>query len=72
MNLLFAVNEFQTIDALVLLLTGLVGLPIAVFQLLSKKPEVVQKRKSFILILLLSLGFAGVGLYLLVTGKSLR
>ena len=72
MNYLFGAEEFPVADAFVFILTGLIGGSIAVFQLFSKKPEIVKKRNTFILTLAMSLAALAVGAYLLFTGKTIR
>jgi hypothetical protein len=59
------VDEIAFTDALVFLITGVVSVAI-------KQPEIIRKRKSFILILALGLISLGVGVYILITGKTVR
>jgi high-affinity Fe2+/Pb2+ permease len=65
-------EETAVIDAFVLLFAGAIGAAIAIYRLFGKSEIGRQRRTSFIITLVISLGFVAVGLYILITGKTLR
>jgi hypothetical protein len=70
---LIALNEMAVTDGLVLLLGGILGGAVASYGYIIKRSKVTLKRKlSFAVSLVMALAFFIAGLYILITGKTVR
>lgn len=71
MKVVVFAEEFVVIDALVFILPGVMSIGVGVYQLLNKNTP-AEKKLSFIITLIVGVVLLAIGLYLIITGKSLR